>query len=112
MLCFADLTLEALLPGTLPPAVSSFVAILGALSSVSQLHYTQDHQQVHLKMTCLTRCRGNTLKNSPRQELYGLQGLPFAYFKSFVNQKRQTSSMRSTGSSEVPMAMKALGASR
>lgn len=53
-----------------------------------------------------------TLKNSPRQELYGLQGFPLAYFKSFVNQKRRTSSMRSTGSSAVPMATKALGESR
>lgn len=54
----------------------------------------------------------HTLKNSPRQELYGLHGFPFAYFRSFVNQNLRASSMRSTGSSEVPMAMNALGASR
>lgn len=35
-----DLMLEALLPGTLL-AASSFVLILGALSSVSQLHYNK-----------------------------------------------------------------------
>lgn len=53
-----------------------------------------------------------TRKNSPRHELYGLHGLPLAYFRSLVNQNRRTSNMRSRGSSDVPMAIKALGASR
>lgn len=51
-------------------------------------------------------------KNSPRHELYGLQGFPLTYLRSFVNQKRSTSNMRSTESSAVPMAAKALGQSR
>lgn len=59
----------------------------------------------HLRMQKLT------LKNSPKHELYGLQGLPFAYLRSFVSQNRMTSSMRSSGSSELPMPTKALGAS-
>lgn len=93
----------------LPPALMSLVLILGALSSASQLHYTTWHNQRHATKG---KRGAHTLKNSPRQELYGLHGLPFAYFRSFVNQKRRASNMRSTGSSEVPMAMNALGASR
>jgi hypothetical protein len=53
-----------------------------------------------------------TLKNSPRVELYGLQGLPLTYLRSLVNQKRRTSSMRSRDSSESPMAVKVSGRSR
>jgi hypothetical protein len=87
----ADLMDEAALALPLPaPAAGFLVLIDGALSSASQLHR----------------------KNSPRHELYGLQGLPLTYFRSFVNQKRRTSSIRSRGSSEVPMAAKALGLSR
>lgn len=41
-----DFTLEALLPGTLPPAAISFVPILGALSSVSQLHWKMESVSV------------------------------------------------------------------
>lgn len=105
-----DLTLEALLPGILPPGARSFVPILGALSSVSQLHCGMENRQpVCLDIVTATAI---TLKNSPKQELYGLQGFPFAYLRSLVNQKRRTSSMRSRGSSEVPIATKALGASR
>jgi hypothetical protein len=81
-----DLIDEALLP--VPLAL--LVAIRGAFFSASQLQR----------------------KNSPKHELYGLQGLPLTYFRSLVNQKRRTSSMRSRGSSAVPMATKAPGQSR
>lgn len=88
----------------------SLVLIFGALSSASQLHYKTEY--TFSDMPRKESDGPHTLKNSPRQELYGLHGFPFAYFRSFVNQKRRASNMRSTGSSEVPMAMKALGASR
>lgn len=42
---FPDFRLDAPLPGILPPAPASFVLILGALSSVSQLHYTALYNQ-------------------------------------------------------------------
>lgn len=82
----ADLTDDALL--ALP--LGFLVLISGAFLSASQLHR----------------------KNSPRHELYGLQGFPLTYLRSLVNQKRSTSNMRSTESSAVPMAAKALGQSR
>lgn len=71
----------------LSPAAALSSETMGKLSSSSQLH----------------------LKNSPRVELYGLHGLPFTYFKSLVNQNLKTSSIRSRGSSEVPIAMKVFG---
>lgn len=61
--------------------------------------------------SCFGARSSHTLKNSPRHELYGLQGLPLAYLTSLVSQKRTTSSMRSKGSSEVPIPTKAFGAS-
>lgn len=63
-----DLTLEALLPGMLP----AFVPILGALSSVSQLHcgrFRQPYTSMREGVNVSERGRHRTLKNSPRQEL-------------------------------------------
>ena len=53
-----------------------------------------------------------TLKNSPRVELYGLQGFPLTYFRSLVNQKRKHASRRPSSSSESPMLAKMSGLSR
>lgn len=58
------------------------------------------------------RGRQRTLKNSPRVELYGLQGLPLTYFRSFVNQKRKQARRRPSSSSESPMLAKMSGLSR
>jgi hypothetical protein len=58
------------------------------------------------------RGRRRTLKNSPRVELYGLQGLPLTYFRSFVNQKRKQARRRPSSSSESPMLAKMSGLSR
>lgn len=82
------------------------VSIGGATSETSQLHCALIRYHPVLQRAYLT------LKNSPRVELYGLQGFPLTYFRSFVNQNRRTSSILSNSLSESPMAMKVLGWSR
>jgi hypothetical protein len=77
---------------------------------VFSLPLTLDRRQKQ-NMMCDTTIR-RTLKNSPREELYGLQGLPLTYFKSFVNQKRKQASRRPSSSSESPMLAKMSGLSR
>jgi hypothetical protein len=77
---------------------------------VFSLPLTLDRRQ-RQDVVCETTTR-RTLKNSPREELYGLQGLPLTYFKSFVNQKRKQASRRPSSSSESPMLAKMSGLSR
>lgn len=78
-------------------------AIEGAGPSTSQLHclisaiiHTSDSLDL-------------TLKNSPKVLLYGLQGFPLTYLRSFVNQNRRTSSILSSASSDCPIAINVFG---
>lgn len=102
--CLSDLIEDAELLG----AVCNLLVLMDVIvSSTSQLHCPLiSHVKSTLVKHCLTR------KNSPRVELYGLHGFPFTYFRSLVNQNRNTSNILSRASSASPIAMNVFGRSR
>ena len=99
-------------------ALSKNCRLLVLDNPITLLAFSKNLQEVFVK---------RTRKNSPRVELYGLQGLPLTYFcpypvstfhdkskhpacltRSLVNQNLKTASMRPRSSSESPMLRRSL----